>query len=358
MIGAGLVASLVGQAIGGISDAYFNGIKINQQVDAQKEMMKYQTELNSPKNQRRRFEEAGLNPALMMSSGGAGAVTSAAAAGLGQVSQAGSGRNAFEVASQIANLALVKSQTRKNNAEAAKDEASADNITQMTPMQIKNLDLQNEGLGTTNAMNALQLKLADLTFETDVEIKKQGLTNLRAQYEAVLANTTATEAQRDLARKQIERIDKMLPSEIKVNESVANRNDAEARNADARTMTENETRNYKVEELNQNISRIIAERYGMNLDNELKEHNLPYDCAERIIDNNWYKIEKWIAAGKGVSEIARNLAEAYDAANRPEDRDADRESREKEGSKNRSNKTRTSFLTTLLTVGLSLLFKK
>lgn len=89
LIGAG--ASLVGNIVGGISQRKTNEMnyKINQmnnefnermmekQMAWNEEMWNKQNEYNTASNQRKRLEEAGLNPQLMMKGGSAGTATSA-----------------------------------------------------------------------------------------------------------------------------------------------------------------------------------------------------------------------------------------------------------------------------------------
>ena len=113
--------------------------KIAQENNAFNErMVDKQNEYNSAKNQRKRLEEAGLNPYLMLDGGSAGTATSAPTADTSSVQQipdvassmsqgsqllgSSISNAANQIANQVYNSDLMSANVRKVNAEAATSE--------------------------------------------------------------------------------------------------------------------------------------------------------------------------------------------------------------------------------------------
>lgn len=164
-----ILAGIAGKFLGGAIDSTFKELNMASQADYQKDLVRYQYELNSPLNQRRRLEAAGLNPALMMSSGGAGATVSASSAGLGSVSQPGSVGSVFDGLGQLAQLKLSESEARKNNAEAE----GVENQNSIFDIYRQTMEANKDNAKAQARISESQAYVLEATRETDINIKNQ-----------------------------------------------------------------------------------------------------------------------------------------------------------------------------------------
>ena len=130
-IGAGLQSA--GNAFGAAENYKHQQELLKQQIEAQQQLQKdqndwneqmwnKQNEYNSPANQRSLYEDAGLNPAYFLGQGKsvAGNVNSTAMSAPSAPNPAGNFQ-ALGSLSDVAQLALINSQIKKNEADAGAD---------------------------------------------------------------------------------------------------------------------------------------------------------------------------------------------------------------------------------------------
>lgn len=332
---------------------------------SQKRMMDYQdkirkkwwnieTAYNSPAAQRRRLESAGLNYALMQGGSGTGATIQT---GQGRAAAPGSIPSSLpfgNIASQMAEIGLMRSQAAKNEADARKSDADTENVGEDTvtkkfynqniaPLVAKGYDLSNSNQEWQNLMSQINAEWLEIEKINNAGEALTRIAELNSRIKKNLSDANLNDKQRE-----------WYDHYNKQTDALTDKYRAEIKNIEADTQTKNESRRFYIHFLDERATKEAAERYGINLDNELKEHNLPFDKAERIIDNNWYEVNQWIKAGKDISELVDNLASAYNQFTQPGDRDADRESREKDNRKNRNSTRDNAFLK----AALMLLIKK
>ena len=161
------IAGAVTGIVGGISDLFSRNKAYKQQkklldyqYEKNLEMWNLQNEYNSPLAQRKRYEEAGLNPNLMYGQGNTGNASSPVQYGMASMAPwRGGVETAKSVVDNIMQLLNVKALIRKQNAEAASLEEDAANkraqrrLTDATAgLRLKDTDLR-----------ALQIALAEST---------------------------------------------------------------------------------------------------------------------------------------------------------------------------------------------------
>ena len=147
---------------------------------AQKRLMDYQdnirkgwwdieTVYNSPASQRRRLESAGLNYALMQGGSGSGATIQT---GQGKATAPGSipGSPAFgNIASQMAEIGLMQSQARRNDAEAVKLESDTgrnDFLNRLTEADISVQESLASLQGNKSRLAGLEADCKQLVFDS------------------------------------------------------------------------------------------------------------------------------------------------------------------------------------------------
>lgn len=157
----GPAGGALGSAIGGAISAAGNGLAamennsnqvklIQRQIAAQKELQKdqndwneqmwnKQNEYNKPANQRSLYEEAGLNPAYFMGQGGAtaGSVNSNTVSAPSVPTPAGDFQRGLPSIGEVAQLSLIDSQIKKNQADAGLSEAEQKTLDQIRESEVK-----------------------------------------------------------------------------------------------------------------------------------------------------------------------------------------------------------------------------
>ena len=134
-IGTGLLGAAASGLVGGAINQAFNGMNIDNQVAAQKDLATYNANLNYQNQmklwnatnyeaQREQMEKAGLNVGLMYrGSGGGGGTTGVGAGGGGSVS---SPTNTELNSTALMQNQVMESQIKLNEAQANKANAEAD----------------------------------------------------------------------------------------------------------------------------------------------------------------------------------------------------------------------------------------
>lgn len=147
------------------------------------QLMDKENSYNSPINQRRRLEAAGLNYALLQGGSGAGATISTSSAKSPAPGGLNTGAVQFgNIASQMAEIGLMESQMRKNDADAEKAESDVD----------RNISLNQ----LTDAQRNVQQSLVDLNvsqkeaIDLDNDFKKLTKTAMEQDYDIVTGVST------------------------------------------------------------------------------------------------------------------------------------------------------------------------
>lgn len=132
----GAIANVGSSLLGGLFDSH----NIKKQNQMQREMLEYQysknlemwkmqNEYNTPLNQMKRFEQAGLNPNLMYGQGNNGNAASMPSYGSAPMrTYQNTGQMVNNMINNLLSMNLQKAQIRKINAEAGNAEAQRDNI--------------------------------------------------------------------------------------------------------------------------------------------------------------------------------------------------------------------------------------
>lgn len=177
---------------------------MNHQADLNRQQYDYEMQQESPAMQRSRLESAGLNPALMYGSGAGGSGMSAS---VGSVSGGSAGMpNPKAIQStpvdltQMAEIELVASQARKNNAEAEQIESDTE---AGGPGVRVNLAKAQEQLATSQAydaaassrLNNLVADYKNVTFFYDVHSSRQNWKMLEKRTDEITANIRWLDAQ-------------------------------------------------------------------------------------------------------------------------------------------------------------------
>lgn len=156
----------------------------NNYSEAQQEKI---NKYNSPTEQRKRFESAGLNPAVMMSDGGTSySFQNHPSSAPQQAPAAGYQLPIMETVSQAINLQAMQANIRKTDAET-QTISNENSIFQLKTQQQQNIvaiqSLGVEGQKISNSLNALNLNLNNSLFDTNVSLTKQSYNSMLQQYE-------------------------------------------------------------------------------------------------------------------------------------------------------------------------------
>lgn len=170
----------------------------------QKHLMKMQMDYDSAVNQRKRLEEAGLNPAMMMDGGNAGSASSQSAPQASQPSSIPYQAQRYEwiqnMAQNAANIQLTLAQARKEDA-GAKELGSRDQVN------MANVDFIRSSKAYQDVMKDINDTWLPKIYKWDVEAKKAGVNLADAQ-------ASAEDVRRTLMRAQEQRIFTMTPLEV------------------------------------------------------------------------------------------------------------------------------------------------
>lgn len=198
-IGAGVQAA--GNAFGAAENYKHQQELLKQQIEAQQQLQKdqndwneqmwnKQNEYNTPANQRQLYEEAGLNPAYFLGEGKstAGSV-GANTISVPSVPTPAGNFQALGSLGDVASLALIDSQIRKNNSDAGLSEAEQKTLDQVRESEVK-----------------YKKALADRT-EEEIKQVQATVDKIKADEAYVKALKVLTETQ----KKQLDEILKWMP---------------------------------------------------------------------------------------------------------------------------------------------------
>nr|QJB21513.1 MAG: DNA pilot protein [Microvirus sp.] len=223
---AGEIAAAALSAGAGLLGSFFGSNKQDKNAQAQRDwqekMYLMDRDYNKASNQRKRWEEAGLNPNLMMngSSGSAsGSVPSSSMSNSGEILAQGINSVGSSAAQLIAQQMDINAQAGVRSAEVRKAEEEADYTGQMTESQrmqnmflLQTLSAQTKNLELKNIYQELENSYARDSLDARVDLvtaQNQSLSN-RAYLDAMNAALVTT--QNDIAKVNLS----WLPAEKQV----------------------------------------------------------------------------------------------------------------------------------------------
>lgn len=209
----GMGFGLVNNAVTGLIDNAFYKRNLGLQVEAQKNLMDYQNEYNSPTAQMQRLQAAGLNPNLVYGS--------QAPAGQSGNASAPSGTgfpgkyNTIDIAAAGAHYAQMKqaeSATNLNNSLAAKAEAEKNytnllngRYNELVDMQIKESYARINELSTRsdlNIANANKAEAEQILAEAEAAYKAGQLSLIQYEKQRIVAETALLKEKKNTERAQ------------------------------------------------------------------------------------------------------------------------------------------------------------
>lgn len=185
----------------GAAGSIINGIiGSNSSLSNQRALLREQNEYNTPFAQRSRLLQAGYNPYVMS---GAINVGNQQTAGDGNAAAALQAQGIQSGLSQLGNLALMVSQVRKTNAEAAQQEKMNAVTDTKNQLEIQQMKAALEGQNIINASNKYDLD--KLKPEQLVKLQKE-VENLAADTANKMTQNGVLNLQQDYMVKQIEQL--------------------------------------------------------------------------------------------------------------------------------------------------------
>lgn len=176
---ANLGMNLLGNTVSGLINNLFYKRNLNMQVEAQKQLIDYQNEYNSPSSQMQRLQEAGLNPNLVYGSAAPAGQSGNASAPSG-VANAGASFNTPDIvaaALHAQQMETSEAQANSLNAQAAKANAEADYYKKLSGRYDELTDVQ------ISEANARIKKLAN-----DIKVGKSQISYNMAQSALAVAD--------------------------------------------------------------------------------------------------------------------------------------------------------------------------
>lgn len=198
-----------------------NNRLLEKSYGLQREMYDYTYNKNTPLQQRKNLEEAGLNPALLYGIGGQGGADTGGGGASISGSQASDEATGRAAEAQQAQLALLNSQVKVNESVAEKNEAEAEKAGAETETEENKRDifienLRQAGIQTWIDNQKEKFKTGgepegeswswNIKLDDWIEIKNEGLFNkqISAELAKTLAETGNQEAQRILTSEKAE----------------------------------------------------------------------------------------------------------------------------------------------------------
>lgn len=263
----------------------FNERMMERQMEYNTAQVKQQQKYNSAPEQRKRLEEAGLNPYLMMKGGSAG--TSSLANGITppKASEAGVQRpydpsSGFsEAGRNIAALGQIPSVTAqienaKATAEKTRQEGTQVRIDNET-RRIKNIrellymKEQTDSTAAKRMIDEVLRKQTELNYDIDMSTRQytedmRKWQSIGERYQAILASVNTL-----IAQKQYSWIDERMAADIALTLANADKSSAEAKNAISSQLLND------------------AKRRGVEISNDVAERT-----ADAIVKEAWYSQNK------------------------------------------------------------------
>lgn len=295
-------------AIGGLFGAHQNNKNqvalMQKQIEAQKLMQKNQNqwnldmwnkqnEYNTPSNQRSLYEDAGLNPSYFMGQGNgtAGSVQSSTMSAPSAPSPAGDYGFLSSLGSTILQQELLKSEIRKNDADAGftgaqmkTEEALRDAKKNLIEAQaglndaqkgevdakIENLKANTEYQKSLKGLTDTDKQIQEVVLQYIPLMQKQQLENLKADYELKLSEVGKNKALVESIKASIRLIDQ----QIKESESRIQVNNQSIAESKSRIQVNNQSINESKSRVKVNdasVKNINADTSGKNTQNEINE---------------------------------------------------------------------------------------
>lgn len=307
LVGSAMITSGV-NLVGGLFGAHKNNQNqaalMQKQIEAQKLMQKNQNqwnldmwnkqnEYNTPFNQRSLYEDAGLNPSYFMGQGNgtAGSVQSSTMSAPSAPSPAGDYGFLSSIGSSILQQELLKSEIRKNNADAGltgaqmkTEDLLRDAKLQFTQAQagltqaqkgevdakIDNLKSNTEYQKALKGLTDTDRQIQEVVLQYVPLMQKQQLENLKADYELKLSEVGKNNVLVESIKSSIRLIDQ----QIKESESRIAVNNQEIKESDSRIAVNNQSVNESKSRVgvnNATVKNINADTSGKNTQNEINE---------------------------------------------------------------------------------------
>lgn len=291
----------------------FNERMLQKQIDYNTEMWNKENEYNTAANQRKRLEEAGLNPYLMMNGGSAGTASSASGvtpptADTSGTQQAfnpdfsGIGTAAAQAAAGMREQALYESQIAQQSAqtEGVKIEnkyKAAKIISDLLEQASRTRNNDSQTL-----LNQLAHQLGIETFNSDVLIKQHQAE--QSKYDALAAEQTYLYRQ-----KEVQAFDKRLQYDL----SLAAADIALKYSQGQLTKAQAQHELYKQAET-------IAKTKGVYLNNKQVDELMPLIVEKQRLENEYYGFDNitrslWTASkigGTAIDNLFKPFGEAFD----------------------------------------------
>lgn len=294
--------------VGGLFGAHKNNQNqaalMQKQIEAQKLMQKNQNqwnldmwnkqnEYNTPFNQRSLYEDAGLNPSYFMGQGNgtAGSVQSSTMSAPSAPSPAGDYGFLSSIGSTILQQELLKSEIRKNNADAGltgaqmkTEDLLRDAKLQFTQAQagltqaqkgevdakIENLKANTEYQKALKGLTDTDRQIQEVVLQYVPLMQKQQLENLKADYELKLSEV----GKNNVLVESIKASIRLIDQQIKESESRIAVNNQSIDESKSRIAVNNQSINESKSRVgvnNATVKNINADTSGKNIQNEINE---------------------------------------------------------------------------------------
>lgn len=215
--GAGLGAmnlgfNALGSVVNGLVDNLFYRRNLKLQTDAQKELIDYQNEYNSPSAQMARLSAAGLNPNLVYGSQSPAGVSGNASAPAGHAPESYNTADVARSMLQLMEMKQSESAINLQNANAEKARADArytnglaDRYNELVDVQISEANQRINKMASDMNLNesTAQLQTAQRLLANAEEAYRRGEIGLQQfRKNQIIAQTALYTAQKDLTRTQ------------------------------------------------------------------------------------------------------------------------------------------------------------
>ncbi len=313
--------------VGGLFGAHQNNKNqealMQKQIEAQKQLQRNQNqwnldmwnkqnEYNTPFNQRSLYEDAGLNPSYFLGQGNgtAGSVQSSTMSAPSAPTPAGDYGFLDSLGTTILQQELLKSEIRKNDADAGLSNTQSNVMLEMKEYEkklkqsvadmnesnkkfydqnVENLKSQKEYTDSLRGLTDVQKKQADLVLQFYPLMQTAQLYETLARIDNYMSDTklnqeqvTYLKAQKSLIRSQIQ----VNRSQIQVNRSQVGLNNANAGLAREKAKTEKNVRENLDSGTNVNNAqeaKIYTEQEGQEIQNEVDRKTVPAKIAGEYV---------------------------------------------------------------------------